>query len=161
MYRKWFSGFIGITMALILIFIFSGNSFAQAEKKRGPHVEGGATGIDFITLFDSDKDGKISHDEWEKVKPSTVYRKKRWPEYDINRDRYITLEEVPQHGDASEPAPPPDIRFTVNAKQIAFIAKFDQDKDGKVNNKEFTDPEFTTFDKNGDGYIEAYEAPDK
>ena len=49
---------------------------------------------------------------------------------------------------------------TVNANQIAFIVKFDKDKDGKVSNKEFTGSHFPQFDKNGDGFIEPDEAPE-
>ena len=128
-------------------------------KKRGPHVEGGESGIEFMNLFDLNKDGKISHDEWEEVKPSTVYREKHWPLYDKNFDRAITLDEVPLKEGESEPAPPEEKKYSVNAKQIAFIAKYDKDKDLKVSNKEFVDADFSTYDKNGDGFIEPHEAP--
>jgi len=34
--------------------------------------------------------------EWEKGKGSTVYKDKHWPEYNKNRDEYITVDEAPQ-----------------------------------------------------------------
>jgi hypothetical protein len=72
----------------------------SAPKKKyaatSPYVEGGATGMDFIKLFDADNDGKVTHDEWEKVRPSTVYRDKHWPEYNKNNDEYITVDEAPK-----------------------------------------------------------------
>jgi hypothetical protein len=72
----------------------------SAPKKQyaatSPYVEGGATGMDFIKLFDADNDGKVTHMEWEKVKNSTVYKDKHWPEYNKNNDEYITLDEAPK-----------------------------------------------------------------
>jgi hypothetical protein len=49
-----------------------------APKKQyaatSPYVEGGATGMDFIKLFDADNDGKVTHMEWEKVQEKWVNR---------------------------------------------------------------------------------------
>jgi hypothetical protein len=70
-----------------------------------PHVGDGPTGQDFIDVLDSDKDGKVTHEEWERNKRSTVYRNKRWPEYNQNRDEYITVDEAPQKGVNWEEAP--------------------------------------------------------
>jgi hypothetical protein len=159
MNKRHFLGLIFLCMISVLLLIIHNSSFAQNDKKRGPHVEGGPSGIDFMNQFDLDKDGKISHSEWEKVKPTTAYRKKHWPQYDKNRDWSITLEEAPLKEEGSEPAPPEEKKFSVTSKQIAFIAKYDKDKDLKVSNKEFTGPEFSTYDKNGNGYIEPSEAP--
>ena len=53
-------------------------------------------GKDFIKKFDFDKDGKVNHDEWEGIKPMTVYANNRWPEFDKNEDGFITLDETPQ-----------------------------------------------------------------
>jgi hypothetical protein len=61
-----------------------------------PYVEGGATGLDFIKLFDADGDGKVSHMEWEKVKNNTAFKPFRWPQYNKNRDEWITLDETPK-----------------------------------------------------------------
>jgi Ca2+-binding EF-hand superfamily protein len=61
-----------------------------------PYVEGGPTGEDFIKLFDADGDGKVSHDEWEKVKNNTVFKPYRWPQYNRNRDEWITADEAPR-----------------------------------------------------------------
>jgi hypothetical protein len=70
-----------------------------------PHVGDGPTGQDFIDVLDSDKDGKVNHEEWERNKRSTVYKNKRWPEYNKNMDEYITLDEAPQKGVNWEEAP--------------------------------------------------------
>ena len=131
------------------------------EKKRGPHIEGGESGIEFMVRFDLDKDGKISHEEWEAVKPGTVYREKHWPDYNIDGDAYITLEEVPENNGKSEAAPPPeDAKKGPKASQVAFIVKFDKDQDGKLSRDEFTGVHFAVYDKNGDGFIEPQEAPE-
>ena len=47
-----------------------------------------------------------------------------------------------------------------NINQVAFIVKFDKNKDGKVDNTEFTGSHFKEMDKNGDGFIEPHEAPE-
>jgi hypothetical protein len=61
-----------------------------------PYVEGGPTGQDFIKLFDADGDGKVSHMEWEKLKNETVFKPYRWPQYNRNRDEWITVDEAPK-----------------------------------------------------------------
>lgn len=61
-----------------------------------PYVEGGPTGEAFIKVFDADGDGKVSHAEWEKVKNDTVFKPYRWPQYNKNRDAWLTVDEAPQ-----------------------------------------------------------------
>lgn len=61
-----------------------------------PYVEGGPTGEDFIKMFDANGDGKVSHDEWEKLKNATVFKPFRWPQYNRNRDEWITVDEAPK-----------------------------------------------------------------
>ncbi len=61
-----------------------------------PYVEGGPAGEEFIKLFDKDGDGRVSHNEWESLKNNTVFRPFRWPQYNRNRDQWITLEEAPK-----------------------------------------------------------------
>jgi hypothetical protein len=70
-----------------------------------PHVGDGPTGQAFIDLMDTNKDGKIDHDEWEATKGKTVYKNKRWPNYNKNGDNYITLDESPQKGVNWEASP--------------------------------------------------------
>ena len=152
------SGIAYTTCLLILVFSCVVPA-AEEERKRGPHIEGGESGIEFMNKFDLNKDGKISHKEWETVKPDTVYKLKHWPEYNINKDAYITLDEVPEKGGRSEPAPSAEEKKGVTANQVAFIVKFDKDQDGKLSNKEFTGIHFPVYDKNGDGFIEVHEAP--
>jgi hypothetical protein len=61
-----------------------------------PYVEGGPTGQDFIKMFDEDGDGNVGHMEWEMKKNSTVFKPYRWPQYNKNRDQWITVDEAPQ-----------------------------------------------------------------
>jgi hypothetical protein len=61
-----------------------------------PYVPGGPTGQDFIKLFDADGDGRVSHAEWEKLKNDTVFKPYRWPQYNKNRDEWITADEAPR-----------------------------------------------------------------
>ena len=139
MRKKLFSGFISITTVSILMLTFSMSCFAQenAEPKRPQ------TGVDFMTRFDKDKDGKVSNEE---------FPRPHFQSMDKNGDGFIVLEE------ADERFNPP--KSTVNANQIAFIVKFDKDKDGKLSKEEFTGTHFSQFDKNGDGFIEVHEAPE-
>lgn len=148
-----------VAIVSVLILILSGSCSVKQDRKRGPHVAGGASGIEFMTLFDLNKDGKISHDEWEEVKPSTQYRAKRWPLYDKNSDWAITITEVPLKKGESEPAPPKEKKFKITSKQIVFIAKYDKNNDLKISKKEYKGLDFSQFDKNGDGFIEPHEAP--
>ena len=150
---------VGFTACLLFLLLVCMNLAAEEEPERGPHVEGGESGIEFMNKFDLNKDGKIDHEEWEAVKPSTVYRLKHWPEYNVNGDAYITLEEVPEKEGKSEPAPPEGEKQGVTAQQAAFIVKFDKDQDGKLSKTEFIGNYFSVYDRNGDGYIEGEEAP--
>ncbi len=70
-----------------------------------PHVGNGPTGQAFIDVMDTNKDGKVTHEEWEMNKGKTVYKNKRWPNYNKNMDEYITLDEAPQEGVNWEEAP--------------------------------------------------------
>jgi len=148
-----------LTTCLLFLLVSCVNVLAKEEGKRGPHIEGGESGIEFMNKFDLNKDGKISHKEWESVKPNTVYKLKHWPEYNINGDDYITLDEVPEKSGKSEPAPPMEEEKGITANQVAFIVKFDKNQDGKLSKEEFTGIHFSVYDKNGDGFIEVEEAP--
>ncbi len=150
---------VRFTGRLLFLFVICVSVPAREVEKRGPHIEGGESGIEFMNKFDLNKDGKIDHEEWEAVKPSTVYRQKHWPDYNVNGDDYITLEEAPEKDGKSEPAPPEEEKGGATVQQIAFIVKFDKDQDGKLSKTEFTGNYFSVYDRNGDGYIEAVEAP--
>ena len=158
MNTKPFLSCLSAVAVLCGVLLFNPGSFAEAKKKRGPHIEGGESGIEFMNKFDLNKDGKISHDEWEAVKPSTVYREKHWPDYNLNMDDFITLDEAPEKDGSSEPAPPE--RKGPSVAQIAFVVKFDKNQDGKLSKEEFKGAHFSVYDRNGDGFIEAMEAPE-
>ncbi len=160
MHRRTTISYKILLVFLIAVFMCSTGNSAEEKKKRGPHIEGGESGIEFMNRFDLNKDGKISHDEWEKVKPETVYTEKHWPEYNTDMDAFITLEEVPEENGESEPAPSAKKKAGPNVNQVAFIVKFDKDQDGKLSKEEFTGVHFPVYDKNGDGFIEAEEAPE-
>ena len=152
-----------------------GNAQPEAEGRSGeprepgnsPHVGEGLTGQAFIDFMDTDKDGKVTHTEWEENKNYSSYVDKHWPDYNQNNDEYITLDEAPQKGVNWEPAPELEGKTESDTKasgpntnQIAFIAKFDTNQDGKVDNTEFTGVHFPVYDANSDGFIEPLEAPE-
>lgn len=180
--------FSGLVCSGILLLIFGGTGLAQAQGAAaqnaakpaaalqsqtayvpatkggpanpniGPHVGDGPAGQDFINAFDLNKDGKVDHDEWEAIKKQTVYKNKRWPAFNKNGDTFITLDEAPQKGVNWEEAP--DKATMANTNQIAFVAQYDKNKDGKLDKTEFTGQYFDVYDINKDGLIEAIEAPE-
>ena len=151
-----------------------GRSGGPREPGNSPHVGNGLTGQAFIDFMDTDKDGKVTHQEWEENKNYSSYVDKHWPDYNQNGDEYITLDEAPQKGvnwepgpelegqaEESAPAPEPEASApSPNTNQIAFVAKFDTNQDGKVDNTEFTGIHFPVYDANSDGFIEPMEAPE-
>jgi hypothetical protein len=152
---KKFGILLFVMMGIVLIFVFYRLSLAP----RGAHIAGGESGSDFMVLFDLNKDGKISHEEWEEVKPSTVYREKSWPFYDRNFSGSITIDEVPLKAGESEPPPPEVKKFKITTKQIVFIGKYDKNQDMKVSKTEYVKPDFSSYDQNENGFIEPHEAP--
>ena len=108
--KKQFPRIIFAAFILVIIVAFSTTGFAQKGKgkkgkgrKKGPRIQVEVPadakplyGKDFIKKFDFDKDGKVNHDEWEGIKPMTYYANDRWPQFDLNRDGFITLDEAPQ-----------------------------------------------------------------
>jgi hypothetical protein len=137
-----------------------GDMPAGGFVSNSPHVGDGPTGQAFIDMLDTDKDGKVTHEEWEMNKINSIYKEKRWPHYNQNGDDYITLDEAPQEGVNWEEGPVEEKITTPNTNQIAFIAKFDTNQDGKVDNTEFTGVHFPVYDVNSDGFIEPMEAPE-
>ena len=106
--KRIFSGITFTVIILALIFVFSATSFAQKDKKGNGgrkkqrvqvEVPAGAKplyGKDFIKKFDFDKDGKVSHEEWEGIKLMTFYANNHFPDFDKNRDGFIMPDETPQ-----------------------------------------------------------------
>jgi hypothetical protein len=139
MYKKLFSRFNFIILVPVLMLTFSKIGFAQGmEALKKPQ-----SGVEFITMFDKNKDGKVSKQEFSGDDFTSM---------DKNTDGFIVIEEADQNFN------PPE--YSVNANQIAFIVKFDENKDGKLSNEEFTGSHFSEFDENGDGFIEPHEAPE-
>jgi Ca2+-binding EF-hand superfamily protein len=142
MNKELFSGFGFSIIISVLILTLSGGGLAQISLADAAD-ESSQAAMNFMTRFDNDKDGKVSNQE---------FPREHFKSMDKNGDGYITVEE------ANLRFNPP--KHAVNANQIAFIVKFDKDKDGKLSNKEFTGRHFSDLDKNGDGFIEAHEAPE-
>lgn len=125
---------------------FASPTFA-AEKggaKKEPSKEGrpekGHPG--FVARLDTDGDGKVSREEFDGPP-------EHFPQFDRNRDGFITEEEAPK-------GPPPR-----RGRPARFLERLDRDGDGKVSREEFDGPEdhFDDFDENGDGFIDRAEAP--
>jgi Ca2+-binding EF-hand superfamily protein len=116
------------------LMVFTGVGFAQQSAS-------GGGGSRFIQQFDRDGDGKVSKDEF----PGP---QEHFTSLDVNGDGYIDATEAPK-------GPHPGM------KGGGFIQRFDKDGDGKVSREEFPGPQehFTSLDVNGDGYIDATEAP--
>jgi len=112
---------------------------SEAPKGPPPH---GMMGGDFIQRFDKDGDGKVSKAEF----PGS---EEHFNQLDANGDGYIDASEAPK-------GPPHHGMMGGD-----FIQRFDKDGDGKVSKAEFPGPEehFNQLDVNGDGYIDATEAP--
>jgi hypothetical protein len=119
-----------------------------AIAQQRPHHPAGAQGRQwqpgqnwdfFLAGFDTNKDGKVSKDEFMAKKPL-------FDKLDTNKDGFVTKEEV----DAL-PAAQKHPGIT------GFIAKFDTDKDGKVSMAEWNAKRTAGFDKvdaNHDGFID-------
>jgi hypothetical protein len=120
----------------------SGDGYIDAsEAPQGPPHHGMKEG-GFIQKFDKDGDGKVSKEEF----PGS---QEQFTNLDTNGDGTIDASEAPK-------GPPRH-----GMKGGGFIQRFDKDGDGKVSKEEFPGPQdhFTTLDTNGDGYIDASEAP--
>jgi hypothetical protein len=118
-----------------MIFALAGTSLAQSSAASD-------SGSRFIQKFDKNGDGKVSQEEF----PWPV---EHFNELDTNGDGYIDATEAPK-------GPPHHGMMGGD-----FIQKFDKDADGKVSKEEFPGPaeHFNQLDANGDGYIDATEAP--
>lgn len=118
----------------------------------------------FVARLDKNGDGKVSAAEFDG--PAEHFKA-----MDKNHDGFLSESEAPKG-----PPPPrrrvapdsvPDQRGKRPARpnrdedQARFIARLDQDGDGKVSADEFDGPpeHFEEADANGDGYIETAEVP--
>jgi Ca2+-binding EF-hand superfamily protein len=126
----------GIVIVMLgMSLVLTGVGFAQQSTSN----DGSSR---FIQRFDKDGDGKVSREEF----PGP---QEHFTNLDVNGDGYIDASEAPK-------GPPPH-----GMKGGGFIAKLDKDGNGKVSREEFPGPQehFTNLDVNGDGYIDASEAP--
>lgn len=96
----------------------------------------------FIQRFDKDGDGNVSREEFIE----------HFDDLDANGDGYIDVTEAPK-GPQHSPG----------AMSRDFIKDFDKDEDGRVSREEFPGPDgfFDGLDTNGDGYVDAAEAPNR
>jgi len=118
-----------------MIFALAGTGLAQSSASSDSSSR-------FIQKFDKDGDGMVSKEEF----PGS---EEHFNQLDVNGDGYIDASEAPK-------GPPP--RGMMGGD---FIQRFDKDGDGKVSRAEFPGPDehFNQLDVNGDGYIDATEAP--
>jgi hypothetical protein len=101
----------------------------------------------FVARLDKNGDGKVSAAEFDG--PADAFKA-----MDKNHDGFLSEAEAPK-------GPPPRRRPTRAEDQARFIARLDQDGDGKVSAEEFDGPpeHFEEADANNDGYIETAEVP--
>jgi hypothetical protein len=100
----------------------------------------------FVARLDKNGDGKVSVAEFDG--PAD-----RFKAMDKNHDGFLSEAEAPKG--------PPPRRPSRAEDRARFIARLDQDGDGKVSADEFDGPpeHFEEADANGDGYIETAEVP--
>jgi hypothetical protein len=138
--------FIKGTMALAATMALCAGTLALAQG-HPPHRPGaqgrqwqpGQNWDVFLGMFDTDKDGKVSKDEFMAKAPLFEH-------LDANKDGVVTKEEVDAMPAAQKH---PGIS--------GFIAHFDADNDGKVTKAEWDAKRAAAFakaDKNSDGFIE-------
>ncbi len=136
--------YLVVSFLVSIFLIFSIGIFAQdnapADVSRG-----------FINHWDKNNDGKVSKDEFDG--PADHFTT-----FDKDGDGSISATEAPtgpppRAGDSSGPGGTDGER--------GFMSRWDINDDGSVSKEEFGGPDnhFTNFDKNGDGSIEASEAP--
>lgn len=114
----------------------AGNEGQSKKWKKGQGWEA------FAKTFDGNSDGKVSKDEMLAKHPG-------FDLMDSNKDGVAAQDEV-----KAMPASTKQPNFQ------SFVAKFDQDKDGKVTMDEFNQGRgkaFDGMDKNSDGFIEQSE----
>lgn len=132
----------------------------------------------FVARLDQNGDGKVSAAEFDG--PAEHFKA-----MDKDHDGFLTESEAPkgpppQRRDSQQPGVQPKVQRRVAPdsvpdprgpqrpprpsraeEQARFIARLDADGDGKVSAEEFDGPpeHFDEADANGDGYLEATEAP--
>jgi len=80
--------FIFITSIVVLVLVFTGNSFAQSKTKSAEvKKKMTASQIAFIVKFDKNEDGKLDN---------TEFTGSHFPVYDKNSDGFIEVHEAPE-----------------------------------------------------------------
>jgi Ca2+-binding EF-hand superfamily protein len=127
-------------LAAVIVSAAAADAWAQGpEGGRGRGLKKGQGWDVFASVFDADKDGKVTREEMLAKQPA-------FDRADANHDGTVTETEFD--------TTPASQRFP---KLKSWIARFDADKDKKVSLQEFNDARMKGFekaDKNKDGAIE-------
>lgn len=156
---EWLAtGFVAMAFLGGLVVVAVG----AAEPKVSPSPQSPASPRGFIARFDRDGDGKVAASEFEG--PAEHFAC-----LDKNGDGFVEASEAPAGPPRRRVAPDsaPDSRGkrvkppTPAEEQARFIARLDRDGDGRVSASEFdgSAEHFRAADANGDGFLEASEAP--
>ncbi len=132
----------------------------------------GERGTSFIARLDRDGDGRVSAAEFDGPP-------QHFATLDENGDGFLDASEAPSGPPPSREGgslarggrrPPPEganrgqgprAPLTLGELAARFLARLDQDGDGRVSAQEFDGPpaHFAILDKNGDGFLDSSEAP--
>ncbi len=100
---------------------------------------------DYFTMLDQNKDNVLDNQEWQKGIASYFgengkIRYGKFPDWDSNGDKQV------------QPA-----EFQAKMKDAKYFKKWDEDGDGKLTEKEFSEEVFAKWDTDGNGVIESQE----
>ena len=115
-----------------VVILFNCDSKGQKQVRKPPQIE------QMMKDLDSNKDGKLSMEEFKKGAPE------KFKMMDENKDGFLTLEELKKDKQQGRKSPE------------EIIKDLDADKNGKLSKAEVKGPikdKFTTIDDNDDGYI--------
>lgn len=146
--------------ALSLVGILGAAAPALAASPQAGNAKGKKQGVmkgkgweTFASRFDTNKDGKVTRDEFLGQQPG-------FDRVDTNKDGVVTADEVAAVKEAAQKHASQKGGQAHQGQKKTFIDRFDTDKDGKVSRDEFTAARakgFQGMDKNQDGMVDKAE----